>query len=190
MASTIRSFIAVDLTAAHKRTLSRVINGLARKWPEYKWSEPDQLHLTLNFLGEVPDEKIPQVCEIMRQTLAEHNSFSFQLDAIGAFPKSRRPRIIWAGVGDGASNLSRIYYDLRENLDELRLERDRKAFRPHITLGRIRNQERWPDSMIEYLDGEQNLQLGSADVDEVVLFSSFQEKAGADYTVMDRVSLG
>ena len=189
MASTIRSFIAVDLTPQHKRSLGKVIKGLAEKWPEYRWCDPDQLHLTLNFLGPVPDDKIPDVCNIMRETVSKHAPFGIDLEGIGAFPKISRPRVIWAGIGEGKSPLSRIYYDLRHNLDDLRLERDGKAFRPHITLGRIRKQERWPDSMIEYLESQSEVDLGSADVSEVVLFSSFEEAAGPVYTAMDRARL-
>lgn len=189
MASTIRSFIAVDLTADHKRSLGRLARQLAERWPEYRWCDEDQFHVTLNFLGDVPDEQIPRVCQIMRESLTAHNRFSFDLAGLGAFPKNARPRVVWAGVDQGKSQLSRIYHDLRENLEELRLERDRKAFRPHVTLGRIRNNQRWPDSMIEHLDDRPSLDLGPVDVDEVILYSSFLEKTGPTYTVMDRIPL-
>lgn len=189
MASSIRSFIAVELSADQSRAVARVTRQLAEKWPEYRWVDPNNLHLTLNFLGDVADEKIPRVCEIMRNTLASHDSFSFELQGLGAFPKTSRPRVIWIGVGEGKSPLSKIHYDLAENLDELRLERDRKAFRPHITLGRIRDRQRWPDSMIEHLENEPGLELGEVDVKELVLFSSHLENTGPIYTAMDRVSL-
>ena len=190
MATSIRSFMAVELTPEHSRAIARISRQMAEQWPEYRWVDPRNMHLTLNFLGNVADEKIPRVCEIMRETLAAHAAFTFDIQGLGAFPKNSRPRVIWIGVGEGKSALSKIYYDLADNLDELRLERDRKAFRPHITLGRIRDRQRWPDSMIEHLDSNPAMELGQVSVDEIVLFSSHLEKTGPIYTAMDRVPLG
>ena len=189
MASSIRSFIAVELASEQRRSIANAARAFAQKWPEYRWVDTENLHVTLNFLGDVADEKIPAVCEIMRETLANHRAFSIELQGLGAFPKARRPRVIWVGVGEGKSQLSRIYYDLAERLEDLRLDRDHKAFRPHVTLARIRDRHRWPDSMIEYMESEPVLEFGSMWVDEVVLFSSHLEKTGATYTAMDRVSL-
>ncbi|MDG2014853.1 MAG: RNA 2',3'-cyclic phosphodiesterase [Pirellulaceae bacterium] len=189
MAATIRSFIAIDIPPDTARAMGRVIRRMAQKWPEYRWSDPQTLHLTLNFLGNVPDGKLPRVCEILRETLVQHPRFSFELQGLGAFPKAARPRIIWVGVGEGKSPLSRLFYDLAKNLDELRLDRDRKAFRPHISLARIQDGERWPDSMVEHLTHEPPTQFGVVAVEEVVLYSSHQEKSGAIHTVMDRVPL-
>ena len=162
---------------------------MSNTWPEYRWSNPQDLHLTLNFLGDVPDDKLPRICEIMRETLAQHPPFSFELCGLGAFPKPTRPKIVWVGVGNGRSPLSKIFYDLADSLDELRLDRDRKGFRPHITIGRIRPAERWPDSMIEHLSEENEVSIGSVSVEEILLYSSHQEKSETVHTVMDRVSL-
>ncbi|MCP4083136.1 MAG: RNA 2',3'-cyclic phosphodiesterase [Planctomycetaceae bacterium] len=189
MAATIRSFIAIDIPSDAARGLGRVIRRMAQKWPEYRWADPQTLHLTLNFLGNVPDEKLPRVCEILRETLANHSRFSFELQGLGAFPKATRPKVIWVGVGEGKSPLSRLFYDFAQNLEELRLDRDRKAFRPHISLARIQNGERWPDSMVAHLTSEPPTQIGLVSVDEVLLYSSHQEKSGSVHTVMDRVAL-
>ena len=190
MASTIRSFIAIEIPRDVRATLAGLIRQLARQWPEYRWVEPEHFHLTLNFLGNVPDEKLLDVCNIVRNTAAKLEPFSMELGDLGAFPKPARPRVIWAGVREGRSPLSRLYYDLAEDLEVLRLERDRKAFKPHVTLGRIRDGQRWPDAAIERLENEPTVDIGTVDVDELVLFSSHLEKTGPEYTVMDRAKLG
>ncbi len=190
MASTIRSFIAVELSAEQSRPLGRTLKQLAQRWPEYCWADSQQLHVTLNFLGNVRDEKIPRICEILRERLVQHGPFAIQLSGLGAFPKNRRPRVIWMGIGQGKSPLCQIHYDLAEHLDELRLEQDRKAYRPHLTLGRIRDQHRWPESMIEYLESDPQPTMDTIAVDELVLFASHRESSGAVHTVMDRVPLG
>ena len=189
MASRIRSFIAINIPPEPAKSMGRVIRKMSNSWPEYRWSNPQDLHLTLNFLGNVPDDKLPRVCQIMRETLAEHPAFSFELHGLGAFPKPARPKIIWVGVGEGRSPLSKIFYDLAEKLDELRLDRDRKGFRPHITIGRIRSAERWPDTMIDHLSTKNEISIGSVPVEEILLYSSHQEKSETVHTVMDRVSL-
>ena len=189
MGSRIRSFIAIELSAGQRRSLTRVIRQMAAQWPEYRWVATDQLHVTLNFLGEVPDEKIPQVCEIMREVAAAHTGFSFQPAGLGAFPKNRRPRVLWTGIDEGKSRLSKIHYDLAEALEGLRLDRERKGYRPHVTLGRIRNDSRWPDSVIEELEAGPAIHVEPADVEQLVLFASYQERGGNVYTVMDRAPL-
>ena len=190
MGSTIRSFIAVELAAEQTRAVARILKQLAQNWPEYRWADPQNLHLTVNFLGDVPDEKIPRICQILREGCAQHPPFQIELSNLGAFPRNQRPRVIWIGVDNGKSPLSRLHYDLAQQWDLLRLERDRKSYRPHLTLGRIRDQHRWPDSMIEYLEGDPKPGIDPIEVSELVLFASHREKSGAIHTVMDRVPLG
>ena len=84
MATSIRSFIAVELTPEHSRAIARISRQMDEQWPEYRWVDPRNMHLTLNFLGNVADEKIPRVCEIMRETLAAHAAFTFDIQGLGA----------------------------------------------------------------------------------------------------------
>jgi 2'-5' RNA ligase len=189
VASSIRSFVAVEPGVDISRSINRLTRQLSADWPEYRWVNSGNLHLTVNFLGDVPDGKIPGVCEILRQTAARHPRFRLRLAGLGAFPRANRPRVIWAAATEGQSELCRIHYDLAEQLQGLRLKLDHKTYRPHLTLGRIRDRQRWSDSMIEYLQSEPDVELGEVMVEELILFASHLEKTGAVHSVMDRAAL-
>ncbi len=186
----IRSFIAFEIPESIRREIARTMRQMATHWPEYRWVDTDQLHLTMNFLGDVPDEKITDVCQVLRKVVPAFDAFSFTLSGLGAFPKAKRPRVLWLGVTEGASQLSKLYYQLADDLEHLRLERDRKAFRPHVTLARIRDRQRWSDSIVEKVERNDPLEMGVVDANQLVLYSSHMEKAGPVYTPMDRVGLG
>lgn len=190
MASTIRTFIAVELTPEQRRALSQLVRQLARDWPQYRWVDPDQMHLTLNFLGNVRDENIATVCEHVRDVAGQHLSFDISLAELGAFPKKTRPRVLWAGVDQNGSALSKIHYQVADALDEVCREQDRKRFHPHVTLGRIRRHERWPDGIISMLENAPPLDLPPLEISQLTVFASHLETTGPVYTVMDRAELG
>ncbi len=190
MASTIRSFIAIELPQEHCRALQRVVRQLARDWPQYRWGSTDQLHLTVNFLGDVRDDRIPQVCEQVRDVAARHTDFELSFSTLGAFPKTSRPRILWAGIEQGQSEMSQIHYQIAEALQDLCREQDRKRFSPHVTLGRIRRNQRWPDEMISLLEQAEPLQVPPLCVSHLTVFASHLETTGPVYTVMDQAQLG
>ena len=192
MASSIRTFVALPLPTGLIRSIGGLIRGLSGRFPEYRWQEGEQLHVTLNFLGDVPDARVGDVCLAVEQTVSRHAAFTCSLGAMGAFPKPGRPRILWLGIDEGQAELVRLHHDLTDALEELDIEPERKRYRPHLTLGRIRNQQRWSDSMVEMLASGETPELQADSVfeaDEIVVYSSFLESTGPVYTPMARVSL-
>src|SRR5438876_349985 len=97
----IRTFIAVD---PGKAILGRIValqESLARTETEVKWVEPDNLHVTLLFLGEVDDRTLPEVCRSVAEVAGRQAAFPLVIEKAGCFPNVRRPRVLWVGVGTG-----------------------------------------------------------------------------------------
>lgn len=196
MASTIRSFIAVPLPSSLARSVFGFANSLGRNYPEYRWVPQANLHLTINFLGEVPDWKVPKVCALVNEFAKSRPPFECSFGRMGAFPKPTRPRILWLGIEQGKQELTQLHYDLEKALEKLHIEPERKRFRPHLTIGRIDDRERWPQSLIEELGGtaeSQQLSLrGSSEFEatELVVYSSYQDGGDRTYTAMSRSEFG
>src|SRR5262245_45951503 len=134
-----RTFIAVDLGKAIRDRTVALQDAMARSGAEVKWVEPENLHVTLLFLGEVDDRAIPRVCKVVAETTQKHAAFTMSVETAGCFPNPRRARVLWIGVGQGAQELCRLHDDLERPLEELGYRREERRYTPHITLGRVRS---------------------------------------------------
>src|SRR5262245_22860339 len=119
MGRRMRTFIAIDPGTAIRDRLVALQDTLARTGTEIKWVEPDNLHVTLLFLGEVNDTDVPAVCDVVAEGVAAHAPFAMTIATTGCFPHPRRPRIIWAGVGQGAQEICVIHDALEQPLLDL-----------------------------------------------------------------------
>src|SRR5436190_23303030 len=97
----LRTFIGVDLGKPIRDRVVILQESLARTGVEVKWVEPENLHVTLLFLGEVEDRALTDVCRIVQAGAAEQPAFSVSVERVGCFPNARRPRVLWAGIGEG-----------------------------------------------------------------------------------------
>jgi 2'-5' RNA ligase len=180
------------LPADLARTVSRYALALGRSYPQYRWVPPDKMHLTLNFLGNVADAKIPSVCAVVDSVSKSHGPFECRLGRLAAFPRPARPRILWLGIEEGKQALTRLHYELAEALQRLDIEPERKRFRPHLTIGRIDDRERWPDALVDELvavDEADPLRFRGSpefDAEGLVVYSSFPEAGGTVYSAMSR----
>ncbi len=192
MASTIRTFLAVPLPPGLVRTVGGYVRSLQRRYPQYRWQKPEQMHITVNFLGEIRDSRVADVCQMVQDVAGQHPPFDCSLGQLGAFPKPGRPRILWLGVDRGRQPLVQLHHQLAAGLLSLNMKPERKRYRPHVTLARIRDHERWPEEIVQELSADSASPLSgdsSFEVDEVVVFSSFPESTGSVHTVMSRSAL-
>lgn len=106
---------------------------------EFRWAKPANVHLTLKFLGDIGEESLTGLKETLDVVCGRHEQFEILPCGIGAFPSSHKPRVVWAGVDEGADALIALAEDLEGSLTMLGFEREKRKFKPHITLGRSRN---------------------------------------------------
>lgn len=139
--STIRAFIAIPLPNSVKDALIEVSRTLSGRFPAgaVRWVRPEQMHLTLVFLGETAVDKLPAIHKAMDIVAIGHAPFAMSLDEIGCFPNARRPRVIWVGLAGEEVRLAMLKSALDAGLAPLGWLPEDKPFRAHLTLGRVKD---------------------------------------------------
>ncbi len=169
-----RLFVAIDLPAPVQEVLAAMSGGL----PGARWTVPEQLHLTLRFIGEVDSGRFRDIREALGEVRSHH--FSLHLEGVGFFPPRGNPRVLWAGVGQN-EQLLQLYRRLEAALVRAGLAPEGRKFAPHITLARLRNT---PASRVGGFIASHSL-LVTADfsVNQFVLYSSVLNGRGAKHYV-------
>ena len=137
-----RLFVAVELPAGAKEGLAAAVGQLRGLMPAgVRWVNPAGIHLTLKFLGEVDGGLAPPLLAALQREMAgvDKTPFPLRLDGLGVFPNRREPRVIWAGVGGDLETLGAVQRRVETAAVSLGLARERREFRPHLTLGRVRD---------------------------------------------------
>ncbi|BBL80660.1 RNA 2',3'-cyclic phosphodiesterase [Rubrobacter xylanophilus] len=131
-----RAFVAILPPREVREALSRA----ARSLPVIgvRWVRPENIHLTLKFLGEVPEDLIPRMSAALSEVARLEHPFRIEPEGFGAFPSPERARVLWAGIGEGSERLEELAAAVEEALSPLGFERERRPFRAHLTLGRAR----------------------------------------------------
>ena len=138
----LRVFVALDLPAADKDALATAMTGLGAAIPSgVRWVDPAGIHLTLKFLGKVETPMQSHILDAVGAGIAGFNEppFPLHLSGLGVFPNLREPRVLWAGVGGDLAALQRLQAAVDEALAGVGYARKRRPFRPHLTLGRVRD---------------------------------------------------
>ncbi len=183
-----RTFVAIELPSPIKVRIEKLIHRF-QSFQQYRWTTEENLHLTLNFIGNVTQQDISPLCRAIESHIASTPGFAVQLEGCGAFPKIDRPRIVWLGVTEGSIQLQAIYSRIEQLLLEQKYPRDRHPFRPHITIGRLKREGRFPTEMKGAINAETKIEIGAFDVNEVTIYESVLEKSGPRYTPISRFKL-
>lgn len=146
---------------------------------DIKCVEPENLHITLKFLGEVGNAQLDQLIKSVQEVTVE--PFQMLLTGLGVFPKLNRPRTVWMGVENGATELTKVFSDIERKLVNLGFEAERRSFHPHLTVCRIRSsRNRAP--LVEEITRQAIYELGTVHVDKIVLKKSVLTQSGPIYT--------
>jgi 2'-5' RNA ligase len=186
----LRTFIAVDIGKPIRDRAVALQEKLAQTSGAVKWVEPENLHVTLLFLGEVDDREVPTICRVVAEQTLLHPAFPLSIERVGCFPNARRPRILWIGGGQGTQELCALHDGLEPPLLDLGCyRREERKYTPHITLGRVRG-ERPADQLPAALAKHAGWQGGQTVVSEILVMSSELNPQGPIYTVLSRAPLG
>lgn len=183
----LRTFIAVALDGAARAALAAWMAEVRPALPGFRWTEPENLHLTLRFLGDTAPGALPRLCEALAAAAGGFPAFSLTLRGAGAFPHAGAPRVIWAGA-EGGPVLPALRARLEERVRVLGWAADTKPFRPHVTLARARD-PRPRDDVAAALARVRSRPWGTVAVDEVLLVQSTLTPAGPVYTPLERFAL-
>lgn len=189
--SNIRTFIAIELSPDARSRATDLINRLKEAQAKVTWVKPQHLHLTLKFLGDVPESEIPDVCRVVSEAVRGIEPFEVVFRGCGAFPNTRGPRTVWIGVEQGAEVLAQIHESLDIALKkQLRFPRENKRFRPHLTLGRVRESGPNAAELGRLLDELPDFDGDLTVVDSVVTFASFLDPQGPTHQPLGHADLG
>ena len=134
-----RTFIAVDIDEYTRKNLAEVRCKLDDPRCRINWVAPENLHVTLKFLGDVPDNELSKVCEVVGETVAQSGPVEFEVRGITAIPSLQKLRMLWAQVDEQAGLLDAIFTKIESALEPLGFPRENRPFSPHITLARIKH---------------------------------------------------
>jgi 2'-5' RNA ligase len=180
-----RTFIAVELAGGVRSRAEKAIQRLRAINAKVHWVKPENLHLTLKFLGDVPDSDVPKVCQVVADAVRGFDPFEIVFRGCGAFPNTAQPRTVWIGVDQGAEELTAIHQAIDAALKtELRFPRETRRFQAHLTLGRVRESGRRAAELGALIDEMADFDGDLTIVDEVVTFASFLEKSGPIHNPM------
>ncbi len=185
-----RLFIAADLPDEARQAVAseqkRIASTLGGSAGTLAWVKPDHTHLTLVFLGDVEEPRVPAVVEAVGRHV-EAPSFDITLEGMGVFPARGAPRVLWIGVGDGASRLSELQRELARRIATLGIELEHRPFHPHLTLARWR-ESRSADREHALSAAPRGL-VARARIDGATLYQSRLAPAGPSYTALARANL-
>jgi 2'-5' RNA ligase len=189
----IRAFIAIELPDPLRTSLRRLQDRLrAQASPRaVRWVQPRGIHLTLRFLGQTPVDQVEVIAHALRSACTSIPPFSYTVSGLGCFPNTHRPRVIWVGVQEPTGALSRLQQATEDACEELGFERERRAFHPHLTLGRLRDRApaRERRAVGELIQGAEVGSLATEIAAGISLIRSDLRPGGAVYTTLEEIEL-
>jgi 2'-5' RNA ligase len=183
-----RLFIAIEIPDGTKQEMAKAQEQLRRSGADAGWTRPEGTHLTLKFLGEVPEAQVEEVKMALAKTVEGKGGFRLEVAGVGVFPNARNPRVAWIGVSGDLGKLAALQASVEDAMTEIGFEREERDFTPHLTLGRIkyiRSHDAWQKA----LDGIKDIRLPGFDVTAVSLMKSELKRTGAVYTEIAKIEL-
>lgn len=177
----VRCFVAVGVGGPAARALLACQRELKACGASVKWTAPEQLHLTLKFLGEVQPATVAAAREALAPLFTREAPFTLTLSGLGAFPSPARAQVLWAGVTEGRETLTRLAAAAEAALVPAGVPAENRPFKPHLTLGRVREGGLSP-ALVEAVTAGRGRAFGATQVEQVVLMRSRLTPQGPVYT--------
>ncbi len=178
----IRSFVAVDCVDGDLLPKFIQVQGrLNATGAKMKLVEPENIHLTVKFLGDIDDSQVDEISGVIEGISFE--PFEFRVEGVGVFPNLRRPATVWAGITEGVGELAEVFNRVNDGLAKLGFEKDRRRFQPHLTIARVRGGEN-RDRLVEELLELEEYEFGTVIVDRVSLKKSVLTRSEPIYTTL------
>ena len=189
----IRTFIAIELPKITRDALGDLQARLTVHVPKdsVRWVKPDNIHLTLKFLGQVPTAQIDSITSALKHAVAGMHVFPLDVMNAGCFPDERRPRVVWVGVDEPIGVLHALQRAIELATAPLGYPTEPRPFQPHLTLGRAARDLKPADlhKLGEAVKAMKVGLLGHVHAEEVVLFQSDLASGGPTYTALAHVPL-
>ena len=181
-----RTFIAIEIPERLKQNLDRSIEMLRSDLEDslIRWVRLESMHLTLHFLGEINQDQVRAIQELLDDVASRFSSFSLEIGGYGCFPNNRRPRIVWVGLNPVEGELLRLQSELATQLETIGFMREPRDYHPHLTLGRVHKGLSGDDlgSISRWAQEADIGAVGRFEVETIRLIRSALQPDGASYT--------
>ncbi len=185
-----RIFTAIDISDFERRSIFRLTEHLRSEFPNAraKWEQPEKLHLTLKFLGDIDDAQIAKLMEAVEETSKKIRPFQLQMNCtIGVFPSARNARVLWLGLADETGSLRKLNEILESECQKRGFASEKREFKAHLTIARFRQK---PDEFLV----KDFLHSGGPpsppfDVSEIVIYESELQPRGSIYKIVSKHEL-
>jgi len=185
----IRTFIAIELSNEARKKIQEIQSELKSLiQSRISWPKPENIHLTLKFLGNVSPNKIDSIKEELKKISKMHSPFEISLAGVGAFPNFRRPQVIWLGVDRGSELVIQIAGAIEKAMKRLGFPPEGRNFIPHLTLGRVKQRVNL-EEIEPKLRNYDNPDIPMVQVDRFGLIKSELHPEGAIYTTLEEFIL-
>ncbi len=189
MSKTIRTFIAIEIPGNIISKIRELQEGIKVYGLKIRWVRYENIHLTLKFLGDVEALKIGEIAEAIAKTVKGYTPISLKTKGIGVFPGIKRPRVLWVGLTGQLEALVRLQKTLDENLKLLGFPGEKRPFKGHLTMGRIKERidvKKFGDVRMAF----RRFESETFTAGRLILYKSELKPSGAVYTEMASASLG
>ena len=173
-----RLFVALDFPEEVRWKLLGLVAQLKSQFPETRWVRPEEMHVTLKFIGHVDEQKAESIAAALKEV---HTSrlVDMTFRGVGFFPNERRPRIVWCGV-EASRNLGELAAKIDHALEPLGVETEPRAYAPHLTIARLKSSE-GAGMLVRAASELKSQDFGTARESEFHLFESVLKPSGAEH---------
>ena len=176
----VRAFVAIKIDPEVAQRICAVQSKLDKNLGGIRWVKPENLHLTLKFLGSVGDDKVTPIADALERALHLTPRFSVACRGLGVFPDIRKAKVLWVGLE--GKPLAHLAATVEDALEPMGFAREKRAFKPHLTIGRWRDSAGRSDLLRRELERSQRQDFGTSKVNDVMLIQSVLKPTGAAYT--------
>ncbi len=184
----LRCFIAIEIPETIRKSIADIIDSLKKSASDVKWVSAENIHITLQFLGETEDSLIPDIKEALYKILAPYSPFYIKIAGVGCFPSGRRPRVIWVGIEESQS-LTDLYKDIASEMVKFGYRKEERGFTPHVTIGRVKS-NRNVGEMLRRLEEFKVTDFPDFEVQKIKLMKSELKPSGAKYYSLAEIPIG
>jgi 2'-5' RNA ligase len=183
----IRCFIALEMPIEIQIKLGDIIGQLKKTGADVKWVDPSNIHLTLKFLGEIPESAVLRAGLGLNTLKGKFKTIHSGLGGLGAFPSLDRPKVIWAGLSQGAEEIKEIYREVERLTADISEEEKGREFSPHLTLGRVRSNKNI--QQLKEAIKKADIPKNDIRITRLALMKSTLTREGAIYSVLNEAEL-
>lgn len=182
-----RVFVAIDIDEEVRNKIVAAQGQLEATRADVKLVEPPNVHVTMKFLGEVPDKKIGEITEALKRAAAGASKFDIEVKGIGVFPNLNYVRVVWAGVEEGKEDLVALQGKIESELQMVGFHPE-GGFVPHLTIARVRT-ARQKDKLASFVRGMSGVEFGTTRALAVELKQSTLTPKGPIYSTLAKIEL-